>query len=75
MFIVVNLMGYQNTTFFMMTDVLTREKDLGEINSLKVKLQYFSGLVCYPRVQNDLIFFCLYIYDLNFPIRMYCSYN
>jgi len=48
MFIIGNLMGYQNTAFFMMTDILTREKDLGEINSLKVKLQYFSGLLFIP---------------------------
>lgn len=45
-------MGCQNTTFFMMTEVLTREKDFVEINSLEIKLQHL-----YSGMQNDFFFF------------------
>lgn len=57
MFMIVNLMGYQNTTFFMMANILNRERDLGEINSVGVKLQYFSALVCVLGCKMTLIFF------------------
>lgn len=50
-----NLMGWQNTTFFMMTEILTRENDFVEINSLEIKLQHFQYL--YSGMQNDFFFF------------------
>lgn len=34
MYMIVNVMGYQNTMFFMMANILTTSRDLGQMNSL-----------------------------------------
>lgn len=51
-----------------MADILIRERDLGENNSLGVKLQYFLALVCILGCKMSLISGCWGFFIFLVPI-------